>query len=89
MGFTTNTSHDLALTLDLELHKCAGMASSEIKNTMAGILLLTTLCSSIAPDRGIFHFQSVVMEEVIIRIGFPVLIGDFLKDKKCQLGLVS
>jgi len=65
VGFnTTNTSHDLARPLNLELHKCAGMVSSEIKNTMAGIpLLLTTSCSFIALGWGLFHFQSVVMEE--------------------------
>jgi hypothetical protein len=47
----------------LELHKYAGMAFSEIKNTIAGVLLLTTLCSFIALDWGIFHSQSVVLKE--------------------------
>ena len=35
----TNTSHDPAWPLNLELHNCAGIASSEIKKTMTGILL--------------------------------------------------
>ena len=64
MGFnTTNTSHDPARPLNLELHKCAGMVSSEIKHQAGILLLLTTLCSFIAPDWGSFHSESVVMEE--------------------------